>query len=336
MCRLSYTMKLRRGLVRIGGIGSWGSKLPQLICGGWGWARSGGGGAVIERQHRQRNLFEAVIGSVEALIEELIEPPLRRLDAVLADEALLEAVMQGLARRRPQRRTRGRPGTPGEVVLRMLVLKRVKGWSFEETEHAVRKNLVYRHLARVYCARVPDAETLMRLLNVIGAEGVEAIHRRLVQMAREKGLSKGRYARVDTTVVETNIRYPTDSRLLQDGVRGLTRTFKRIERPTGMMGSKLRDRMRATTHRVLEIARAARSRAGQGRERLEQGYRRLLSTVRSTVRDAARVCAATLLGRARRGPRAGVACGGGQPRTAGTVCAPGAPGNRSDPSADLS
>jgi IS5 family transposase len=64
-------------------------------------------------------------------------------------------------------------------------------------------------------------------------------------------------ARVDTTVVATNIRYPTDSRLLQDGVRVLTRAFKRIEAGTGVVGGKLRNRMRATTHRVLEIARGA-------------------------------------------------------------------------------
>jgi transposase, IS5 family len=246
---------------------------------------------VIERRYRQRNLFEAVLGSVEELVEGLIEPPLRRLDEVLADEALLDAVMQELGRRHPHSRSRGRRGTPGEVALRMLVLKRIKGWSFEETEHEVRKNLVYRHLARVYFERVPDAKTLIRLSAAIGAEGIEAIHCRLVEMARAQGLIKGRSARVDTTVVETNIRYPTDSRLLQDGVRVLTRAFKRIEADTGVVGGKLRNRMRATTHRVLEIARAARSRAGQGRERLEQGYRRLLSTVRSTVRDAERVCA---------------------------------------------
>ncbi len=246
---------------------------------------------MIERRHRQRNLFEAVIGSVEEIIEGLIEPRLRRLDEILADETLLDAVMQELARRRPHSRSRGRPGTPGEVALRMLVLKRIKGWSFDETEHEVRQNLVYRHLTRVYFERVPDAKTLIRLSAVVGAEGVEAIHRRLVEMACEQGLIKGRYARVDTTVVETNIRYPTDSRLLQDGVRVLTRALTRIEQATGEVGGKLRNRMRATTHRVLEIARAARSRAGQGRERLEQGYRRLLSIVGSTVRDAERVCA---------------------------------------------
>lgn len=245
---------------------------------------------MIQRRHQQRNLFEAVIGSVERLVDGLIEPPLLRLDEVLADEALLEAVMQELAQRRPHSRSRGRRGTPGEVALRMLVLKRIKGWSFDETEREVRTNLVYRHLCRIYFEQVPDAKTLIRLSAVIGANGVEAIHRRLVEIAREQGLIDGRCARVDTTVVETNIRYPTDSRLLQDGVRVLTRAFKRVEAATGEVGGKLRNRVRATTHRVLEIARAARSRAGQGRQRLEQGYRRLLSIVRSTVRDAQRVC----------------------------------------------
>lgn len=88
---------------------------------------------MIQRRHQQRNLFEAVIGSVEQLMEGLIEPALKRLDEVLADDTLLDAVMQQLATRRPHSRSRGRPGTPGEVALRMLVLKRLKGWSFEQT-----------------------------------------------------------------------------------------------------------------------------------------------------------------------------------------------------------
>ena len=245
---------------------------------------------MIERRHQQRNIFETVIGSVEKLVEDLIEPPLRRLDEVLDDTVLLDTVVQRLARRRPRSRTHGRPGTPAEVVLRMLVLKRVKGWSFEETEHEVRKNLVYRRLVRVYFERVPDAKTLIRLSAVIGTDGIETIHRRLVAMAREQGLIKGQRARVDTTVVETNIRYPTDSRLLADGVRVLTRGLKCIQQATGVVGAKLRDRMRATTHRVLEIARAARSRSlSEARPRLERGYAQLLALVRATVRDAERV-----------------------------------------------
>ena len=247
---------------------------------------------MIQRQHLQRSIFEAAIGSIEKLIEGLIEPALRRLDEVLADEQLLEAVLGRLAQRWSQSRTRGRPGTPAEVVLRMLVLKRVKGWSFDETEREVRSSLVYRYLVRVYFEPVPDAKTLIRLSAVIGAEGIEAIHRRLLEMGKERGLINGRRARVDTTVVETNISYPTDSGLLADGVRVLTRGLKRIERMTGVVGQKLRNRKRATTRRVLAISRAARSRnLKDNRARLEAGYRRLLGLVRATVRDAERVLA---------------------------------------------
>src|SRR5262249_51831638 len=192
---------------------------------------------------------------------------------------------------RPHPRPSGHAGGGG---VRMLVLKRLRGWSFEETEREIRASLVYRKLARVYFEKVPDAKTLLRLSAVIGSEGVEAIHHRLLEMAREQKLIAGRRARVDTTGVETDIRYPTDSRLLADGVRVLGRALKRIEQATGVCGTKLRDRMRATTHRVLEIARAARSRGPDARPRLERGYRRLLATVRSTVRAAERVGAELL------------------------------------------
>lgn len=247
---------------------------------------------MIRQRHAQRNLFETVIGPIEKLVEGLVEPALQRLDELLADEQLMEAVAQRLAKRRPQSRIHGRPGTPVEVALRMLVLKRLRGWSFDETEREVRASLVYRKLARVYFEKVPDAKTLLRLSAVIGGEGVEAIHSRLLEIAREQKLIAGRRTRVDTTVVETDIRYPTDSRLLADGVRVLTRALRRIEQAAGVVDQQLRDRMRATTRRVLEISRAARSRGDDARQRLERGYRRLLAIVRSTVRDAERASTA--------------------------------------------
>jgi transposase, IS5 family len=128
----------------------------------------------------------------------------------------------------------------------------------------VRSSLVYRYLVRVYFEPVPDAKTLIRLSGVIGAEGIEAIQRRLLEMAKAQGLIKGRRARVDTTGVETNISYPTDSNLLADGVRVLTRVLKRIERMTGVVGQQLRNRKRATTRRVLEIARASTQSQSEG------------------------------------------------------------------------
>ena len=71
------------------------------------------------------------------------------------------------------------------------MLKRVNGWSFEETDREVRSSLVYRYLVRAYFERVPDTKTLIRLSAVIGPEGIEAIHQRLIDMAKETGLKGG-------------------------------------------------------------------------------------------------------------------------------------------------
>ena len=97
-------------------------------------------------------------------------------------------------------------------------------------------------------------------------------------MAQSHGLTEGRRMRVDTTVVETNIHHPTDSSLLGDGVRVLIRTMKKITRIVGEAGTRLRDRSRSVKLRVLDIARAARSKAKQGQEKLKRAYGRLLNS----------------------------------------------------------
>jgi transposase, IS5 family len=101
-------------------------------------------------------------------------------------------------------------------------------------------------------------------------------------------VAAGRRMRVDTTVVETNIHYPTDSNLLGDGVRVLTRTMKKITGIAGAAGAKLRDRSRSVKLRVLEIARAARAKARQNSERLAQAYQRLLGATSRVVGQAKR------------------------------------------------
>ena len=94
--------------------------------------------------------------------------------------------------------------------------------------------------------------------------------------------------RVDTTVVETDIHYPTDASLLGDGVRVLTRTMRRIVKLTGTTGAKLRDRARSTRRCLLQIGRASRSRAEQGRERMLQSYRSLMAVTGRVVGQAKR------------------------------------------------
>lgn len=239
---------------------------------------------MIRRYGGQRSVFEAAVGSVEDLLEE----PLRRLDALLEDETLVSAVLQRQAQRWPQSRWRGRPGTPADVALRLLTLQRLKGWSFEETEREVRGSLIYRWVTRIYLGRVPDAKTLLRLSQVIGEEGIRALHTRVVELAIPALRVQGRRARVDTTVVETNIHYPTDSTLLADGIRVLTRAMRRIEAATGVLGRRVRNRLRATRRRVWEITRASRPQRRAG-PRMVEGYRRLIALTRATIQEARRV-----------------------------------------------
>jgi hypothetical protein len=177
----------------------------------------------------------------EGLIEEEVGPLweewMRQVDALLADRELVQIVYEALARRYPQSRTRGRPATPAEVVLRLLLLKHMRNWSYRVLEREVRANLVYRQFTRVGAQKVPDAKTLGRLAIALGPEIIEQIHRRVVAIACEKRIIRGRRLRLDTTVVETDIHYPTDSSLLGDGVRVLTRAMKRIAKIAGRAGS---------------------------------------------------------------------------------------------------
>jgi transposase, IS5 family len=92
--------------------------------------------------------------------------------------------------------------------------------------------------------------------------------------------------RVDTTVVETNIHHPTDSTLLGDGVRVLTRIMKKITAIAGATGTRLRDRSRSVKLRVLEIARVARAKGPINQEKLKQRYHQLLETTSRVVGQA--------------------------------------------------
>jgi IS5 family transposase len=101
---------------------------------------------------------------------------------------------------------------------------------------------------------------------------------------------------VDTTVVETNIHYPTDSTLLGDGVRVLTRTMQKITKLAGEVGTKLRSRMRSVQHRLIEIGRASRSKGEAGKEKLQKAYDKLLSATGQVVKQAQRFSAEVVSG----------------------------------------
>jgi IS5 family transposase len=240
---------------------------------------------VIEVCRRQLNFAEGLIAEE---VGELWEDWMRQVDEVLTDPELVSTVYGALARRWPMSRTRGRKGTPAEVVLRLLLLKHIRNWSYAILEREVRANLVYRQFTRVGADKVPDAKTLGKLGLALGPAVIDQIHQRVVAIAREKKIVAGRRLRVDTTVVETDIHYPTDSSLLGDAVRVLTRTMKKVAQLAGAAGEKLRDRSRSVRHRLIEIGRASRSRSEQGKAKLTQTYHKLLALSGRVVAQAQR------------------------------------------------
>lgn len=229
---------------------------------------------MIQLRHGQPSLWHK---GLEKDIEGLWEPWMKEVDRLLEDVALLEEVYQAQGKRHRHSPTRGRLQTPSEVALRLLILKHVRNWSYDQLEREVRANLVYRAFTRVGDQKVPDAKTLARIGQVIGPQVIGDLHDRLMTLARERGVVQGRKMRVDTTVVETNIHYPTDSQLLGDGTRVLTRTMKKIEKKAGGLKKKIRDRMRAVKKRVVAIALAARQMGAAREERQRKHYADLLT-----------------------------------------------------------
>ncbi len=237
-------------------------------------------------RHHQRNLWG---GFWAEEVADLWEPWMRQADALLEDEAVLDAVYEAQGKRRKHSRTRGRKQTPAEVVLRMLILKHARNWSFETLEQEVRVNLVYREFTRIGTEKVPDAKVVAKIARVLGPEVIEELHRRMVELARENRVIAGWKMRVDTTVVETNIHYPTDSSLLGDGTRVLTRLMKRVEETVGGLTKRVRDRMRSIRKKVVAIAVSSRQKGPQGEERRRERYGELLTLARKVVRQAGRV-----------------------------------------------
>jgi IS5 family transposase len=241
---------------------------------------------MIRTHHRQPTLWT---GFLNEEVNDLWEPWMRSADPLLDDEQLIEQIFEAQGRRWKKSRTRGRMQTPSEVVLRLLVLKHVRDWSYQTLEREVRANLVYRTFARIGGEKVPDAKTMGRLGQAIGPDVVAGLHRRIVEWAVEQKVVQGRKMRVDTTVVETNIHYPTDSSLLGDGARVLTRIMKKVGGAVGGLKERVRDRMRSVRKKVLGVAIAARRKGEAGVEQRRGLYKGLLSLSRKIVNQASRV-----------------------------------------------
>jgi IS5 family transposase len=232
-----------------------------------------------------------------------LDPVLAQLDQLLDDDALFQRVKADLLRRAPHTATRGRASTPVEVILRLLVVKRLYGWSYEETEHLVADSLVLRQFCRVYLEAVPDDTTLLRWANLIEPTTLAALNDRVVELARSLQITHGRKLRVDSMVVETHIHHPTDSRLVGDGVRVLSRWLRRAKRVLAKGASLpqrlFRSRTRSVRRLTQQLHRLARRTKAEAAAQLRTAYARLLAVAQQSCRQAEQV--QVLLARRRSG-----------------------------------
>lgn len=189
------------------------------------------------------------------------DPILQELDWILDDPVLFDLVRQDFAQHyKPTRK--GRRPIAVEVVLRLTVLRRRKKWTYRQAEQEVRDSPTYRSWVRVYNEHVPDHTTLNDLERVIQPNTLRGLNDRIIALAQQYHLTQGYRLRVDSSVTESNIHHPTDSALLYDGVRILSRVLKRARMllPPHLDAAHLcQSHNRSARRRMQQIARGSRA-----------------------------------------------------------------------------
>jgi len=242
---------------------------------------------LIDRYHP-----EDVFARVPELADQT-DPVLVQLDRLLDDDLLFAQVRGDLVRRYRLTAVHGRHSTPAEAILRLLVVKHLYAWSYQETVERVADSLVLRWFARVYFRRVPAATTLLRWAQTIQPATLHHLNDRVAQLATQARVTRARKLRVDGTVVETTIHHPTDSGLLGDGVRVLTRLIKRAKPLVGAALTGVRDAFRDRTRTMRRTLRTLHRLVRLKGETVEAEqralYQQLLQTTEQTVQQARRI-----------------------------------------------
>ena len=198
-----------------------------------------------------------------------------------------------MGRRYPQTLCHGRHSTPVEVILRLLAIQHLFNWSYRETVRRVADSLVLRWFCRVYFYTVPHATTLERWAGLIRPATLDQLNDRVAQLAHQAHVTQGRRLRFDGTVVQTAIHHPTDSSLLTDGVRVLSRVVRRAQPLVGERLAGVRDafrtRLRTMRRGLQTLHRLARRKGEEVAQARTAVYQKLVATAEQTVAQAQRV-----------------------------------------------
>ena len=227
----------------------------------------------------QPSLFES------ALPEELLRLPaeLGRIDQLLDDPAFFAPFVPFFDPRM------GRPSTPMETYLRLMFLKFRYRLGYESLCREVADSITWRRFCRIPLdGSVPHPTTLMKLTTRCGSTAVAGLNEALLAKATEAKVLRTTKLRADTTVVPSNVSYPTDSGLLAKAIRRIAVTQKRIQVAGGATRTKVRDRSRSAGKRAHAIGFKLRSRSAAGRDEALAAVRRTTSELADLAETAAK------------------------------------------------
>ena len=191
-----------------------------------------------------------------------------------ANPRILELVYEDLVK--TSRPDTGRQGMTAEQVLRAAVLKQYRELT-EELAFHLEDSDAFRTFSRLEMGQYPSKSILQENIKAIREETWEAIHNEILGYARQEKKETGRMVRVDSTAVETNIHHPTDSTLLSDGIRIITRWLQEGRELTPQPRYQFSDHRRVVKKRVMTILNAKKDTIRQN------AYRDLLHYARQVV-----------------------------------------------------
>lgn len=217
-----------------------------------------------------------------------LEPALRRISDFLDAHPELGRWVQADLQRGLKRPRTGRRGLTGEQVLRALLLWRIKNWPYRELRSRIADGYTLRQFTRVGAEPVPAADAFQRSFSRVNPDTIRRINDALIRAAVGLKLEDGAQLRVDTTVVESDIHYPSDSTLLWDGIRTITRlVLEHLEPQLAGAAAGFPDRRRRARRRMQELARM-HDRRGKHERSFRRKYRDLV-TVAAEVTARARI-----------------------------------------------
>ena len=205
---------------------------------------------------------------------------LTKVDALLDDERFLTPFRERFGARM------GRPTTAVATYLRMVYLKHRYGLGYEVLVKEVSDSLVWRRFCHLTLGdRVPDSTTLIKLTHKYGADTVGALNDALVLKLKEGKVVRGKKLRIDTTVVESDIHHPTDTGLLTDGIRVITRVVSKLKKVVPGIGSRFVKHTRKARKIYLDLMKAMKGRTGQDDSALKKARDKLVKITEEVIAD---------------------------------------------------